>query len=157
MHKPCHTFRGADLCAWPQRAYRDRGRLDRTPVEWIPESGRLDLDRPRPAGITASWHFVRLRESRPCRVLRIGRSSRQISLKVAVDSRAFKGGHASVHRRQVRLLRARRANASSPQRSCTAEPKGRLGWLSHRFGLSCRDVEDGLAERGVTVTDETIR
>jgi putative transposase len=30
-------------------------------------------------------------------------------------------------------------------------------WLYHRFGLSFRDVEDLLAERGVTVTYETIR
>ncbi len=31
------------------------------------------------------------------------------------------------------------------------------GWLYHRFGLSFRDVEDLLAERGVTVTYEAIR
>ncbi len=30
-------------------------------------------------------------------------------------------------------------------------------WLYHRFGLSFRDVEDLLAERGVSVTDESIR
>ena len=30
-------------------------------------------------------------------------------------------------------------------------------WLYHRFGLSFRDVEDLLAERGVTVSYETIR
>ena len=30
-------------------------------------------------------------------------------------------------------------------------------WLYHRFGLSLRDVEDLLAERGITVTYETIR
>ena len=30
-------------------------------------------------------------------------------------------------------------------------------WLYHRFGLSFRDVEDLLAERGVTVTYESIR
>ena len=30
-------------------------------------------------------------------------------------------------------------------------------WLYHRFCLSCRDVEDLLAQRGVTVTYETIR
>ena len=30
-------------------------------------------------------------------------------------------------------------------------------WLYHRFCLSLRDVEDLLAERGITVTDETIR
>ena len=30
-------------------------------------------------------------------------------------------------------------------------------WLYHRFCLSFRDVEDLLAQRGVTVTDETIR
>jgi putative transposase len=30
-------------------------------------------------------------------------------------------------------------------------------WLYHRFGLSFRDVEDLLAQRGVTVSDETIR
>jgi putative transposase len=30
-------------------------------------------------------------------------------------------------------------------------------WLYFRFGLSFRDVEDLLAERGVTVTDEAIR
>ncbi len=30
-------------------------------------------------------------------------------------------------------------------------------WLYHRFGLSFRDVEDLLAERGVTVTHEAIR
>ncbi len=30
-------------------------------------------------------------------------------------------------------------------------------WLYHRFGLSLRDVEDLLAERGVEVTYETIR
>ncbi len=30
-------------------------------------------------------------------------------------------------------------------------------WLYHRFGLSLRDVEDLLAERGVTVSDEAIR
>ena len=30
-------------------------------------------------------------------------------------------------------------------------------WLYHRLGLSFRDVEDLLAERGVTVTYETIR
>ena len=30
-------------------------------------------------------------------------------------------------------------------------------WLYHRFGLSFRDVEDLLAERGVAVTYEAIR
>jgi len=30
-------------------------------------------------------------------------------------------------------------------------------WLCHRFGLSLRDVEDLLAQRGITVTHETIR
>ena len=30
-------------------------------------------------------------------------------------------------------------------------------WLYHRFGLSLRDVEDLLAERGITVTYEAIR
>ena len=30
-------------------------------------------------------------------------------------------------------------------------------WVYHRFGLSVRDVEDLLAERGITVTYETIR
>ena len=30
-------------------------------------------------------------------------------------------------------------------------------WLYHRFGLSFRDTEDLLAQRGVTVTHETIR
>ena len=30
-------------------------------------------------------------------------------------------------------------------------------WLSHRFGLSFRDAEDLLAQRGITVTYETIR
>ena len=30
-------------------------------------------------------------------------------------------------------------------------------WLYHRFGLSSRDVEDLLAQRGITVTYETIR
>ena len=30
-------------------------------------------------------------------------------------------------------------------------------WLYHRFGLSFRDVEDLLAERGITATYETIR
>ena len=30
-------------------------------------------------------------------------------------------------------------------------------WLYHRFSLSVRDVEDLLAERGITVTYETIR
>ena len=30
-------------------------------------------------------------------------------------------------------------------------------WLYHRFGLSFRDVEDLLAQRGITVSYETIR
>ena len=30
-------------------------------------------------------------------------------------------------------------------------------WLYHRFGLSFRDVEDLLAQRGITVTYETVR
>ena len=30
-------------------------------------------------------------------------------------------------------------------------------WLYHRFGVSFRDVEDLLAQRGITVTYETIR
>ena len=30
-------------------------------------------------------------------------------------------------------------------------------WLYHRFGLSFRDVEDLLAQRGITVTYETLR
>ncbi len=30
-------------------------------------------------------------------------------------------------------------------------------WLYHRFGLSFRDTEDVLAQRGVTVTHETMR
>ena len=34
---------------------------------------------------------------------------------------------------------------------------GHAGWLYHRFGLSFRDVEDLLAERGITVTYEAIR
>ena len=28
-------------------------------------------------------------------------------------------------------------------------------WLYHRFSLSCRDVEDLLAERGITVTESS--
>ena len=34
---------------------------------------------------------------------------------------------------------------------------GHAVWLYHRFGLSFRDVEDLLAERGTTVTYEAIR
>ena len=30
-------------------------------------------------------------------------------------------------------------------------------WLYHRFCLSCREVEELLAERGITVTYETVR
>ncbi len=30
-------------------------------------------------------------------------------------------------------------------------------WLYHRFGLSHRDVEDLLAERGITVSYESVR
>ncbi len=30
-------------------------------------------------------------------------------------------------------------------------------WLYHRFGLSFRNVEDLLAQRGITVTYETVR
>jgi len=30
-------------------------------------------------------------------------------------------------------------------------------WVYHRFGLSFRDVEDLLAERGITATYDTIR
>ena len=30
-------------------------------------------------------------------------------------------------------------------------------WLYHRFSLSFRDVEDLLAQRGITVTYETVR
>lgn len=30
-------------------------------------------------------------------------------------------------------------------------------WLYHRFALSLRDVEDVLAERGISVSHETIR
>ena len=33
----------------------------------------------------------------------------------------------------------------------------RAVWLYYRFGLSFRDVEDLLAERGITVTYEAIR
>jgi len=38
-----------------------------------------------------------------------------------------------------------------------AEVISRAVWLYYRFGLSFRDVEDLLAERGITVTYETIR
>lgn len=38
-----------------------------------------------------------------------------------------------------------------------AEFNSHVVWRSHRFGLSLRDVEDLLAERGVTVTYESIR
>ena len=38
-----------------------------------------------------------------------------------------------------------------------AEIIGHCVWLYHRFGLSLRDVEERLAERGVTLTYETIR
>jgi putative transposase len=38
-----------------------------------------------------------------------------------------------------------------------AEIIARCVWLDHRLGLSLRDVEDLLAERGVTLTYETIR
>jgi putative transposase len=34
---------------------------------------------------------------------------------------------------------------------------GHAVWLYHRFGLSLRDVEDLLAERGITVSYEAIR
>jgi putative transposase len=30
-------------------------------------------------------------------------------------------------------------------------------WLHHRFSLSTRDVEDLVAERGISVSDETVR
>ena len=35
--------------------------------------------------------------------------------------------------------------------------RNRAVWLYHRFTLSFRDVEDLLAERGITVSYETIR
>ena len=38
-----------------------------------------------------------------------------------------------------------------------SEVIARAVWLYHRFSLSFRDVEDLLAERGVTVSYETIR
>ena len=38
-----------------------------------------------------------------------------------------------------------------------AEIIGHSVWLYHRFCLSFRDVEDLLAERGITVSYETIR
>ena len=38
-----------------------------------------------------------------------------------------------------------------------AEVISRAVWLYYRFGLSFRDVEDLFAERGITVTYETIR
>ncbi len=38
-----------------------------------------------------------------------------------------------------------------------AEVISRAVWLYYRFGLSFRDVEDLLAERGITVTYEAIR
>ena len=38
-----------------------------------------------------------------------------------------------------------------------AEIIGHAVWLYHRFGLSFRDVEDLLAERGIVVSYETIR
>ena len=38
-----------------------------------------------------------------------------------------------------------------------AEVISRAVWLYYRFGLSCRDVEDLFAERGITVTYEAIR
>ena len=34
---------------------------------------------------------------------------------------------------------------------------GHAVWLYHRFGLSFHDTEDLLAQRGVTLTHETIR
>ncbi len=34
---------------------------------------------------------------------------------------------------------------------------GHAGWLYHRFSLSFREVEELLAERGITVTYETVR
>ena len=38
-----------------------------------------------------------------------------------------------------------------------AEVIGHAAWLYHVFGLSLRDVELILAERGITVTQESIR
>ena len=40
---------------------------------------------------------------------------------------------------------------------CPPEIISHAVWLYHRFGLSSRDVEDLLAQRGITVTYETIR
>ncbi len=40
---------------------------------------------------------------------------------------------------------------------CPLEIISHAVWLYHRFGLSFRDVENLLAERGVTVTYEAIR
>ena len=40
---------------------------------------------------------------------------------------------------------------------CPPENISHAVWLYHRFGLSFRDVEDLLAERGITVTYEAIR
>ena len=40
---------------------------------------------------------------------------------------------------------------------CLREIIGHAVWLYYRFGISLRDVEDLLAERGITVSYETIR
>src|SRR6266849_6390509 len=53
----------------------------------------------------------------------------------------------------------RRANTGSPYRGYRFPPEviAHAVWLYFRFSLSLRDVEELLAERGVTVTYETIR
>ena len=50
----------------------------------------------------------------------------------------------------VTVFRATEDTGFRPRSSVTAV------WLYHRFSLSFRDVEDLLAERGITVTYETI-
>ena len=59
-----------------------------------------------------------------------------------------------------------RTRKNGPQSSPGVDPeisearvdwRGHAVWLYHRFGLSFRDVEDLLAQRGITVTYETVR
>jgi len=72
------------------------------------------------------------------------------------------GGH---RRREIGILAAIAAGAVKIApgvggRRSSARGRNDVGevvWCYHRFGLSFRSVEDRLAERGVTLTDETIR
>ena len=119
------------------------------------------LERWVPRWRTARWRTARSVEPRPCGRLAFADRSEgaagprprgaggTVKFSGRVADLADEERHAELPRIPLRR--------SLEQRARPPEIISHAVWLYHRFGVSFRDVEDLLAQRGITVSYEAIR